>query len=59
MRKRKRGNNNHDYNRDDEIDVRNLLIGGYMYVDDDGNISLFSHDKMYEEWELMEDNENS
>lgn len=44
---------------DDEIDVRNLLKGGYMYVDDDGNISLFSHDKMHEEWELVEDHENS
>lgn len=45
---------------DDEIDVRNLLKGGFMTVDDEyGNISLFSHDTMLEAWELVEANENS
>lgn len=44
---------------DDEFDARDLLIGGYMYADEDGNISLFSRDEMYEEWDLVEANENS
>lgn len=44
---------------DDEFDARDLLNGGYMYADEDGNISLFSRDEMYEEWDLVEANENS
>lgn len=44
---------------DDEIDVRNLLKGDFMTVDEYGNISLFSHDTMLEAWELVEANENS
>lgn len=44
---------------DDEFDARDLLNGGYMYADEDGNISLFSRDEMHEEWDLVEANENS
>ena len=44
---------------DDEFDARDLLNGGYMYADEDGNINLFSRDEMLEEWDLVEANENS
>lgn len=44
---------------DDEFDARDLLNGGYMYADEDGNINLFSRDEMHEEWDLVEANENS
>ena len=44
---------------DDEFDARDLLNGGYMYADEDGNISLFSRDEMHEEWDLVEANKNS
>lgn len=44
---------------DDEFDARDLLKGGYMYADEDGNISLFSCDEMHKEWDLVEANENS
>ena len=45
---------------DDEIDVRNLLVGSFMTIDNEyGDISLLSHDKMLETWELVEDHENS
>ena len=45
---------------DDEIDVRNILKGCFMTIDDEyGNISIFSHEEMFREWDLVEDNENS
>ncbi len=40
---------------DDEIDVRNILKGDFMTIDDEyGNISIYSRDTMLEAWELVE-----
>lgn len=44
---------------DDEFDARDLLKGCFLYVNEDGNISIFSHEEMQREWELVEANENS
>ena len=40
---------------DDEFDARDLLKGCFLYVNEDGNIGIFSHEEMYGEWELVED----
>lgn len=39
---------------DDEFDARDLLKGCYLYVNEDGNIGIFSHEEMFREWELAE-----
>lgn len=44
---------------DNEIDVRNILKGDFITIDDYGNISIYSRDTMLEAWELVENNENS